>query len=96
MSCAVDACSSTVTELASEQRVPGGIAVDDAHVYWSTYSGGTVMRSDLDGANLVTMTAGQIRPYSLAQDASAIYWVDDRWDVDCEAPPCGGVMKLAK
>jgi len=83
-------------QLAGDQSGPLGVVVDAEHVFWTTYLGGTVMRSDLDGSNLTTMADGQIRPYSIVDDATALYWVIDRWDFDCAAPPCGGVMKVAK
>lgn len=82
--------------LASGQSNPGGIVVDAAHIYWSSYGAGTITRANLDGSAAAVVATGQRQPFSMATDDLAIYWVNDEFRLDCAGPPCGGVMKLAK
>ena len=86
----------TPVVLADNLSDPAGLVVDDQHVYWSNYSGGTVTRANLDGSARIDVASGQRQPYSMAADDLAIYWVNDEFRTDCADPPCGGVMKLAK
>jgi hypothetical protein len=86
----------TPVVLASGQNDPAGLVVDDHHIYWSNYAGGTVTRANLDGSDPHDVASGQRQPFSMAADDLAIYWVNDEFRTDCADPPCGGVMKLAK
>jgi hypothetical protein len=67
------------------QGVNDGIAIDHArgHIYWTNMGvasarDGFIMRSDLDGANLITIVlpGGTHTPKQLKMDATHLYWSD--------------------
>jgi len=93
----VPVAGGSAVSLAVGQSNATGIVLDDQHVFWSNYDGGTVMRADLNGAHPTTVASAQRHPYSMAQDALAIYWVNNQATLACSSPPCGGgILKLAK
>jgi hypothetical protein len=75
-SCEVGTCPPAV--LASGQSQPLSIAVDGQHVFWTNASSsdgtGSVMRADLDGADVVALASGRNRPFGIALDDTDVYW----------------------
>ena len=57
---------------------PFGVAVDATHLYWADTANDAVMRTDLDGSNLITLVADVpgSHPYGVAVDATHVYWTD--------------------
>lgn len=72
--------------LAGMQSATYGIAVDDASVYWSNKTDGTIVKVPIEGGNIVTLASGQISPQGVAVDASSVYWSNGS----------GEIMKVAK
>jgi virginiamycin B lyase len=59
----------------SAHRVVNGVAVDGAHVYWTT--GTTIGRANLDGSGVDrNFIAGITNPTGMAVDAAHVYWAD--------------------
>jgi len=56
---------------------PRGLALDEAFIYWSDSSDGTIKRRALSGGETTTILSGQVNPRSLAIDASSIYWLTE-------------------
>jgi hypothetical protein len=72
--------------LASEQQYPGGIAVDDASVYFTTYDGGTVVKVPIGGGAPQVLASTRTDPFTLVVDSKYVYWDD----------AAGEVLKVAK
>jgi hypothetical protein len=54
---------------------PCGVAVDGAHVYWTSMDGRTIGRANLDGSNPErTFISGVSSPCGVAVDGAHIYW----------------------
>lgn len=55
-----------------------GIAVDSSHLYWAATGDDAIMRSDLDGTNVMTLISDDAdsHPYGVAVDATHVYWTD--------------------
>ncbi len=79
----------TIT-LASDQDTPAGIAVDATSVYWTTLTGGTVMKVAKTGGTTVTLASGQRAPYGIAVNASGVYWTNQSSGAVMTVPPSGG------
>jgi hypothetical protein len=64
-----------LTKLGSNQSDPSGIAVDAAHVYFTTLNGGSVAKVPIGGASApITLSFGQSNPSGIAVDATHVYW----------------------
>jgi hypothetical protein len=88
--------------LASGQTWPVGLAVDAHHVYWANGGGeagnygpsnvglGSIVKVPLCGGSPTTLASGQINPWSVAVDATSVYWITYG---SVENPVNGTVMK---
>jgi len=64
-----------VTEIASSQDHPLGIAVDGTYAFWTNDYDAKVMRADVaGGGGVTTMATGQNKPSGVAVDASYVYF----------------------
>jgi hypothetical protein len=75
--------------LAADQDLPGAIAVDAEHVYWTTAH--EVKRTGLDGGAIETLASNQGRPHALVLSATEVYWADV--PIDGQPP---AIRKIAK
>jgi len=71
---APDAATMGRIELAGGQNTPWGLTIDETHVYWTTYYGGTVMKVAKTGGAPVTLASGQQSPGTIAVDGTFAYW----------------------
>jgi hypothetical protein len=55
---------------------PRGVAVDDAHIYWTNFDGDTVGRANLDGSGADQSFIPATNPRSVAVDDAHIYWAN--------------------
>jgi hypothetical protein len=81
-----------VSRLASWQD-PIDLAVDGSHVYFVTYSGGTVARVPVAGGTPVVLASDQIIPTDIAIDATSVYWAirgDDHTQASIMKVPLAG------
>jgi hypothetical protein len=66
------------TVVASGQSQPRSIAVDRQHVFWTNAGAsdgtGSIMRADLDGADVVALASGRNHPFGVALDDNDVYW----------------------
>jgi hypothetical protein len=83
----VSTAGGTPTTLATAQSGPQGIAVDATSVYWTNYTGGTVMKVPIGGGTPTTLATGQTLPHGIAVDATSVYWTSF-------TDPTGTVMSL--
>jgi hypothetical protein len=65
----------TTVTLASELLFPLGMALDDAHVYWTTYAG-SILRVAKEGGAVTELASGQALPTAIAVDAGVAYWTN--------------------
>ncbi len=84
-----------VTELATGQATPQAIIADGASVFWADYgrsgSEGSVMRRDLT-ASAPTKLADADSPYTLALDATDVYWTS--YDSVMAVAKSGGTPRM--
>ncbi len=80
----------SAVEVASKQAGAVGIAVDDAAIYWTNQSAGTVMKAAVTGGPPVMLASGGKQPLARSR----------RWTAHCrvlDGPYWPGtVMKVAK
>jgi hypothetical protein len=94
----------------------GGVAVDQTGIFWTDEGvfglpSGSIMRSNLDGRDVVTLASEQNGPTEIAVDGASIYWIDSHAagryrnggpilpmpeDAAPPPPPIGELMKLDK
>lgn len=89
------------TTLASKQASPMAVALDDEHVYWSTWgphmSGdykpyGKVFRAPKAGGAAMELATGQTAPTSLAVDDTHVYWTNIGSGEVVRAKKTGGAL----
>jgi sugar lactone lactonase YvrE len=84
---------------ARDQRVPVGLAVDEAWVYWASAYGGTLARCPKSGCNgpPELLYAGQNQPRSVAVDDAWLYWASPQATAVFRAAKggAGAVVELA-
>ncbi|WP_438020015.1 hypothetical protein WMF18_13515 [Sorangium sp. So ce315] len=87
-----------VEEVVSGQGQLNGLALDDAHVYWTRRDEGTVARAPKDGGEPEVLASRQQRPGDIAVDAAAVYWINEGSPDQDDGTPAkdGAVLKLAK
>jgi hypothetical protein len=71
----------SLVTMASNQKVPQGVAVNATDVYWGDASNGgqellSLPLSDPGGSPSVVKQAGNFNPFGLAVDSSGLYWTD--------------------
>ena len=76
-----------VTDLATGQSLPVGVAVDGTHAYFANNMGSTICRVPKIGGAVEELASGQNGPFAVAVDNDAVYWVTQNG---------GTVMKVAK
>jgi len=83
-----DRASGNVVALATAQRQPKSLVVDNGKVYWTNYQGGTVASCAIEGCNATpsSVATNQTNPWFLAVDATSLYWTS----------AAGTVTRLAK
>lgn len=65
----------------SDEKEPRCVAVDATHVYWATYTDGTIRRALKGGGAAETVASGQTQPFAIAVNSRAIYWLNEIGDV---------------
>jgi hypothetical protein len=65
-----------VKTLASGQGELFGMVLAGTHLYWTSYSQGTIVRMSVDGGATTTLATGQDRPMRIAADCSDVYWTN--------------------
>jgi len=76
-------------------NTPTGIAVDGTTLYWTDSRDGTVMMVPLGGGSPATLASGQSQPWSIAVDATSVYWGNfSTCPSDGGTCDVGAVMKL--
>lgn len=76
--------------LASGRGGTGGIAVDDASVYWTENSG--VAKVAKDGGAVIVLATDQYAPSFIALDSTSAYWTDDGSGSVAKVPLGGGTV----
>jgi hypothetical protein len=98
LSCNASQEKYTATPIIQVPGVPGNIAVDETHIYWSTKGplredgsfnddviDGSIMRANLDGSHLEILATGLYPAAAITVDESHVYWMAS-----------DGVMKVPK
>src|SRR5262249_55882576 len=95
----------TLTVVGSSDAPGGGIAVDDANVYWIAGDDPATINSapKAGGSSGAPLVAGQHHPIAVAVDAVRMYWVNayvgigatDGTVMACTFGSCGTPMVLA-
>ena len=71
------------------------VAVDDTHVYWTSFAGRRVLRRAKAGGATEQVATGQMRPYGIALDATHVYWTNTGGEVMRKAKAGGAVETFA-
>ena len=71
MSCALGRC---LSKLATGYLTPQFVAVDSSYVYWTNYTGGTVVKVPIGGGPPAILASGLSYPQSIAVDSYRVYW----------------------
>jgi hypothetical protein len=53
-----------------------GIALDDANVYWASWSSGTISKVAKTGGTVTILAMGQSNPEGVATDGTNVYWTN--------------------
>jgi sugar lactone lactonase YvrE len=81
-------------QLATDQQTPGGLLAGLGHVFWTNYSGGTVVTVGLANPNEIQVLASdQGAPAGLTADLTNLYWVNNMGTPDGGTP---SVVKVAR
>ncbi len=80
-----------VTTFATAQSRPGGVAIDNQFVYWTSRTSGTILRLPFTspGTAPSVIALGQVAPIAIAVDAQNVYWANGSGTI-MQAPAAGG------
>lgn len=77
-----------VSTIAQGHKGPRDLAVDEMHVYFTSYTDGTIVRVPKSGGDANVLATGQVNPWRIALDARFVYWVGESED--------GSLMRVSK
>jgi len=82
-------------QLATGQNTPGGLLSGLGHVFWTNYTGGTVVAVDLGNpdAGVQVLASDQGAPAGLTADLTNLYWVNHMGTPDGGTP---SVVRIAR
>jgi hypothetical protein len=93
--CVAGACTPDATlRLASGLAEPLDLTLEDANVYWTDGTDGTINRMAKNGGAVTPIATGQSRPVRIATDATHVYWTNILGGVVMRAPKAGGAPTM--